>query len=43
MRANFEVWKFFLTIHDMGRIDGLASVGYRVVSKDRLPWAPDWD
>jgi len=27
----------------MARIDALNKNGFRVVTKDKAPWAPDWD
>jgi 2,5-diketo-D-gluconate reductase B len=41
--ANFDVMDFTLSSIDMNRIDELKTVGYRVVDKGRVPWAPNWD
>ena len=43
MAANFEVMDFTLSSADMGRIDALTKTGYRIVTSDLVPWAPDWD
>jgi 2,5-diketo-D-gluconate reductase B len=43
IRANFEVMDFTLSSIDMARIDALQRVGYRIVDKSLVPWAPDWD
>lgn len=41
--SNFDVMNFTLSSVDMARIDALNAVGYRVVTKDKVPWAPLWD
>jgi 2,5-diketo-D-gluconate reductase B len=41
--ANFNVMDFTLSSVDMDRIDAMKSVGYRVVDKSHVPWAPTWD
>ena len=41
--ANFDVMDFTLSSTDMGRIDALTKTGYRIVTSDLVPWAPDWD
>ena len=43
IRANFDILDFALSPQDMARIDALRKTGYRVVTKDRSPWAPVWD
>ena len=43
IRANFEVMDFTLSSVDMARIDALTATGYRIVTTDLVPWAPDWD
>lgn len=43
IRANFEVMDFTLSSVDMARIDALGATGYRIVTRDRVKWAPDWD
>ena len=40
---NFDVMDFTLASIDMAKIDNLSKVNYRIVTKDRAPWAPDWD
>jgi 2,5-diketo-D-gluconate reductase B len=34
---------FTLSSIDMARIDALAKTGYRVVTSELVPWAPEWD
>lgn len=41
--ANFEVMDFTLSNVHMAQIDAMTSTGFRVVGKDLVPWAPDWD
>lgn len=43
IRANFEIMDFTLSHVDMARIETLTQTGYRIVNKDLVPWAPDWD
>ncbi|TGV78465.1 aldo/keto reductase, partial [Mesorhizobium sp. M00.F.Ca.ET.158.01.1.1] len=43
IRANFDVMDFTLSSIDMGRIDAMGAVGYRVVGKRLIPYAPDFD
>lgn len=43
IRANFEVMDFTLSSVDMARIDALTETGYRLVTREVSPWAPDWD
>lgn len=43
IRANYDVMDFTLSSIDMARIDALRSTGYRIVSKDLVPNAPDFD
>ena len=43
IRANFEIMDFTLSSVDMARIEQLTQSGYRIVTKDLVPWAPDWD
>ena len=43
IQANFEVMDFTLSTPDMARIDALMRTNYRVVTKDKAPWAPIWD
>ncbi len=43
IRANFDIMDFTLSNVDMARIEKLTHTGYRIVSKDLVPWAPDWD
>jgi 2,5-diketo-D-gluconate reductase B len=41
--ANFDIMDFTLSSIDMDRIGELQTVGYRVVDKSKVPWAPNWD
>jgi len=43
IRANFEVMDFTLSSADMAKIDQMTSIGYRIVDKSLVPWAPEWD
>lgn len=43
IRANFEIMDFTLSSVDMARIEALTRTNYRVVTRARVPWAPDWD
>ncbi len=43
IRANFEIMDFTLSSIDMARIEAMTQTGYRIVGKDLVPWAPDWD
>ncbi len=41
--ANFDVMDFTLSSVDMARIEALTATGYRIVGKDLVPFAPDFD
>ncbi len=41
--ANFDVMDFTLSHVDMARIEALTKTGFRIVTKDIVPYAPDWD
>lgn len=43
IRANFEVMDFTLSSIDMARIDALTKTGYRIVTRELVPWTPEWD
>lgn len=43
IRANFDIMDFTLSSVDVAKIDALTRTNYRVVTKARVPWAPDWD
>ena len=43
IRANYEVMDFTLSSVDLARIDALTQTGLRLVDRDRVPWAPEWD
>lgn len=41
--ANFDVMDFALSTGEMGKIDELTQTGYRIVTKDVVPGAPDFN
>lgn len=41
--ANFDVMDFTLSSIDLARIDAMTATGYRIVTSDIVPWAPEWD
>ncbi|GKY90001.1 aldo/keto reductase [Sinisalibacter aestuarii] len=41
--ANFDVMDFTLSSVDMARIDEMTANNYRIVGKDLVPYAPDFD
>ena len=41
--ANFDVMDFTLSTHDVARIDALCATNYRIVTRDKAPWAPQFD
>ena len=43
IRANFDVMNFTLSSIDMAKIDAKTELRYRIVDKDLVPTAPDWD
>lgn len=43
IQANFDVMDFTLNSIDMARIDAMTQTGFRIVTKDIVPWAPKWD
>jgi 2,5-diketo-D-gluconate reductase B len=43
IEANRQISDFSLSAEDMVRIAALAAVNHRVITKDVIPWAPDWD
>ena len=43
IRANYEIMDFSLSNVDMARIDAKTAKGYRIVNKDLVPFAPDFD
>ncbi len=43
IKANFDVMDFTLSSVDMARIDAMTSTNYRIVGKDLVPYAPDFD
>ncbi len=43
IQANFDVMDFTLSSIDMDRIDAMTQTGYRIVTEDLVPWAPEWD
>jgi 2,5-diketo-D-gluconate reductase B len=43
IRANFDIMDFTLSSIDMTRIDAMNATNYRIVSKELVPSAPDFD
>ncbi len=43
IKANFDLFDFSLSNVDMAQIDTLGQQGYRIVNKELVPWAPEWD
>ncbi|MBW3097974.1 aldo/keto reductase [Pseudohoeflea coraliihabitans] len=43
IEANFHVMDFTLSSIDMHRIEDMTKTGYRIVGKDLVPYAPDFD
>lgn len=43
IEANYNIMDFTLSSIDMARVDMLNKTGFRVVTKEKAPWAPDWD
>jgi 2,5-diketo-D-gluconate reductase B len=43
IRANWHIEDFTLSSVDMDRIQALNSENFRVVTRNKVPWAPDWD
>ncbi len=43
IRANYEIMDFTLSHVDMARIDALTAENFRIVNKDIVPFAPDFD
>ncbi len=43
IRGNYEIMDFTLSNVDMARIDALTQRNYRIVGKDLVPFAPDFD
>lgn len=43
IKANFDIMDFTLSHVDMARIEKLTHTGYRIVGRDLVPWAPEWD
>ncbi len=41
--ANFDIMDFTLSSVDMARIEKLTHTGYRIVTEELVPWAPEWD
>ena len=43
IRANFDVMDFTLSAIDMARIEAMTRTNYRIVTRDLVPGAPEWD
>ena len=40
---NFNVMDFSLSNIDMERIETMTGLNLRLIDKDLVPWAPNWD
>ncbi len=43
IKANYDIVDFTLTETEMTEINKLTHIGYRIVDKHKVPWAPEWD
>jgi len=43
IRANFDVMDFTLSSIDMARITALTKTNHRIVTRELVKWAPEWD
>lgn len=43
IRANFDIMDFALSSVDMAKIDALTETNYRIVGRNLVPYAPEWD
>lgn len=43
IESNFDVMDFVLSNIDMAKIDAMTSANYRIVDKELVPWAPEFD
>jgi 2,5-diketo-D-gluconate reductase B len=43
IRANLDIMDYTLSNVDVARIDRLKATNYRIVTRDLVPWAPEWD
>ena len=43
IESNFNIMDFTLSSIDMDRIEAMTNTGYRIVTEDLVPWAPEWD
>ena len=43
IKNNFDVMNFTLSKPDLAKIDAITKTGYRIVTKNIVPWAPVWD
>jgi len=43
IKCNFNVLDFHLSNTDINQIDTLGERKFRIVDKELVPWAPDWD
>ncbi len=43
IRSNFDIMDFTLSSIDMARIDAQTQKNLRIVGRDLIPWAPEWD
>jgi len=43
IQNNYDVMNFTLSSIDMAKINELSQMNFRIVDKQKVPWAPDWD
>jgi len=43
IESNFNVMDFALSSIDMNRIETMTGLNHRLIDKDLVPWAPNWD
>ena len=43
IKNNFDVMDFTLSTPDLAKIDAMTNTNYRIVTKNIVPWAPEWD
>ena len=43
IKSNYNIMDFELSTSDMTKISALTKQNYRIVDKNLVPWAPEWD
>ena len=43
IKNNFNIMDFTLSTPDLEKINAMTHTGYRIVTKNIVPWAPKWD